>query len=276
MHYFKKIIGGVLLILIAIGFLFVYKKDRARIIADHQKTELEQATEQKVAGAEKTAGGDTTYLFTEEEALNRLKITPANIVWYSNYYRSKQGLAPLIQRKALNNSAQAKNISMAQHQYFDHTQPGTTISFDTFIDEQKYEFLKIGENLAMGDFSTSKEVVDAWMKSPDHKRNIMDTVYTEIGVNVKTGVYQGREVVFITQHFGKPRKSCPTIDSSLKTVVADLSKQVTLIGNQISAGTGDYNTLAATYNDTVARMNALAEKYNNQIRAFNACANVNK
>jgi hypothetical protein len=276
MHYFKKIVGGLFLILIAVGFFYVYKKDRARIITEQEKIKTEQATEQKVAGAEKTAGGDTTYLFTEEEALNRLKITPGNIVWYSNYYRSKQGLAPLIQRKALNNSAQAKNFSMIQYQYFEHTQPGTTVSFDKFIDEQKYEFLKIGENLAMGDFSTSKEVVDAWMKSPDHKRNIMDTVYTEIGVNVKTGTYQGRQVVFITQHFGKPRKSCPTIDSSLKTIVADLSKQVTDIGNLISEGKGDYNTLAATYNDTVARMNALAEKYNNQIRAFNACANASK
>lgn len=265
MDHLKKILAGILLVLIGVGFFFVYRKDRARVI------ESPQPVIQEVKGSEKTGTVNTAYVFTSEEALKRLDLTPANIVWYSNYYRNKASLPPLIQRKALNQSALAKNTNMLLFHYFDHTQPGSTIGFDHFIDDQKYEFIKVGENLAMGDFSTSKEVVDAWMKSPAHKKNILDTTYTEIGVSVKRGTMQGKEVVIITEHFGKPRKSCPTIDDSIKTAISDLSEEIKKIDASIAAGNGDYNTLATTYNDSIARMGILVEKYNNQVRIFDAC-----
>jgi uncharacterized protein YkwD len=264
MQPLKKITTGLLLILIGVGFFFVYKKDKAQVV-----TEV-PVTEQTVKGTTKTEP-NTAYVFTETEGLKRLALTPANVVWYSNYYRNQVGLPPLIQRKALNQSALAKNTNMFLYRYFDHTQPGSTIGFDRFIDDQGYLFIKVGENLAMGDFTTSKEVVDAWMKSPSHKKNILDTTYTEIGVNVKTGTMQGKEVVLITQHFGKPRKSCPTIDSSIKDAIADLNVEIKQINSSISAGNGDYNTLVTTYNDSVARMGTLVEKYNAQVKAFDTC-----
>jgi uncharacterized protein YkwD len=39
---------------------------------------------------------------------------------------------------------------MFKYQYFDHTRPHNGLGFDNFIDNQNYDFIKIGENLALG------------------------------------------------------------------------------------------------------------------------------
>ena len=116
---------------------------------------------------------------------------------------------------------------MLVHQYFEHTRKdGASVGFDTFIDNQGYSFIKIGENLAMGDFSTSAEVVNAWMKSSAHKKNILDTTYKDIGTTVSRGAMNGKSVLLITQHFGNPRSSCPAISQSTKNSVDTFKQQI--------------------------------------------------
>jgi uncharacterized protein YkwD len=51
----------------------------------------------------------------------------------------------------------------------------------------------LGENLARGQ-KTAKEAVDAWLKSPGHRKNLMDPAYTDTGIGVKSGVW--------VEHFG--------------------------------------------------------------------------
>ena len=267
----RKIGLLVLLMLIAAGFAFVYTINKKQVI--------EQSASIANAASEKS----TT---TGNEAIDRLPLTPANIVWYTNQYRIQHHLPTLTQRKALNESAKAKTTNMLLYQYFDHTQPGSTIGFDHFIDDQNYTFIKVGENLAMGDFSTSKEVVDAWMKSPTHRANILDTTYTEIGVSIQEGTIKGKQVVMITQHFGKPRKSCPSIDQSLKTSIGTLTDSIKKVQDEISqkqnvlenaSGTPDgafidtYNALVTTYNASASQLGELVQKYNAQVKAFDTC-----
>jgi uncharacterized protein YkwD len=231
--------------------------------------------------------------FAENEKESHMAITPANIVWFSNYYRSQEGIRPLIQRKALNNSARAKNNHMLAHDYFAHTQPNTSTGFETFIDQQQYSFIKIGENLAMGDYTTSQEVVEAWMKSTSHRKNILDADYTEIGVHVASGIIHGKNVILITQHFGRPSKTCPAINENTQNMIGVLTKKIEqlraeiLIQQKELEGSGvqdtdssiriaEYNKLVDSYNTFVKNLQVMIDTYNEQVRAFEACAHDKK
>jgi uncharacterized protein YkwD len=49
-----------------------------------------------------------------------------------------------------------------------------------------YDWRAIGENIAEGQLSVS-EVMDTWMHSPGHRRNILDPNYRELGVGLALG-----------------------------------------------------------------------------------------
>jgi uncharacterized protein YkwD len=233
-------------------------------------------------------------VYNKEAAKQHLKLNRDNIIWFTNYERVKNGQLPMAGNLKLDASALAKNRDMIANNYFNHTRPlnqnsDATVGFDRFIDEQGYEFIKIGENLAMGDFSTSSEVVTAWMKSPTHKKNILDPMYREIGVNIKNGIIKGRQITLVTQHFGDPRSSCPTISSSTKQAIETLKLKASEIQVQIShqqeqlAATNpildprfdslinEYNLLVSLYNTTVNSMGELIDDYNEQVNLFDLC-----
>ncbi len=228
--------------------------------------------------------------YTKENRAVHMNLTAENVVWFTNYERVQAGLKPLALEPALNRSSQRKNVDMFTHQYFSHSRDSTPpVGFDFFIDEQRYSFIKIGENLAMGDFSTSAEVVTAWMNSPSHRKNIMDTLYHEIGVGVTSGVMNGKETLLITQHFGDPRDRCPTISVSTKASIETLKKDIlelqTIIGEEqqkVNRSTkvldpnydsiiAKYNEMVDQYNQSINRMEDLVTKYNKQVQIFDQC-----
>jgi hypothetical protein len=47
-------------------------------------------------------------------------------------------------------------------------------------------------------------VVEAWMKSPTHRENIVNGKYTEIGVGTAKGTCEGYDTVYVVQLFGAP------------------------------------------------------------------------
>jgi uncharacterized protein YkwD len=228
--------------------------------------------------------------YVKKNAPNHINLTRENILWFTNYERVKAGLTPLLMNKALTFSSSKKNDDMIQYQYFNHTRKtNPPIGFDSFIDNEKYDFIKIGENLAMGDFSTSPEVVTAWMKSPNHKKNILDPLYSEIGIAVTLGTMNGKEVILITQHFGDPRNSCPTVNDSTREAIDILKSKIQIIQERInteqkkitttnqtfnasySAIIDEYNVLVNTYNKSIGDMAELVGFYNKQVRLFDNC-----
>jgi hypothetical protein len=70
--------------------------------------------------------------------------------------------------------------------------------------EAGYEYQVAGENLAR-DFGTTPDMMEAWMASPTHRANIVNPKYTEIGIAVIDGVFQGYETTLVVQMFGKPK-----------------------------------------------------------------------
>lgn len=129
-------------------------------------------------------------------------ITSSRVVQLTNQERVKAGLAPLTINSALTAAAQDKGNDMLEHDYFAHISPsGVTPWF--WIQKHGYDYSVAGENLAI-DFTNVEDVVAAWMASPSHRENILRPDYTETGVAVVTGEFQGGTSTIVVHDFGKP------------------------------------------------------------------------
>ncbi len=129
-------------------------------------------------------------------------VLPAVLTSLANDERQAQYLAILRVNPILNEAAQLKAQDMATKGYFAHISPeGKTPWY--WIEKVGYKYKYAGENLAVN-FSDSKDVALAWMNSPTHKANIVKGNYTEIGTGVASGIYQGRETIFVAQVYANP------------------------------------------------------------------------
>lgn len=104
-------------------------------------------------------------------------ITSENILESVNKERSKAGLSVLEHDTVLDMAAQAKLEEMKSRGYFGHKNPNSNLDFSKFLPWSKNR----GEILAR-DFKTSKQVINAWMKSPTHKHAILNPVYNKTGI----------------------------------------------------------------------------------------------
>ncbi|MFH0969045.1 MAG: CAP domain-containing protein [Patescibacteria group bacterium] len=128
------------------------------------------------------------------------EITRENIVNLVNQSRTENGLPALSENEKLDKAAQDKANDMIANNYFAHTSPsGITPWF--WIEKNGYDYQYAGENLALG-FSTVENEHQAWMNSPTHKKNILNTNYEEIGVAVGKGVIENNTVTVAVQTFG--------------------------------------------------------------------------
>ncbi len=129
-------------------------------------------------------------------------ILPAVVTDLTNQERANLVLPLLKRNPILDQAAQLKANDMAVNGYFAHNSP-TGITPWYWFGQVGYLFTYAGENLAVH-FSDSDEVVSAWMASPTHRANIVNSNYTEIGIGTARGIYQGYETVFVVQLFGRP------------------------------------------------------------------------
>lgn len=230
---------------------------------------------------------DPTKTVTTSTTTESGTITASGTVTYTNVERSKNGMPALSRSSKLDASALVKAKDIIARQYFEHVAPdGKTVS--NLAGAQGYVYIKIGENLALGNFKDDADLVTAWMNSPGHRANILDSTYTEIGVGITTGTYQGRTVTVAVQHFGRPRSDCPTVNESLKDQVAlgqegldTLAASLNALKIEIDQGTAQgqnvnekiiiYNNGVDKYNSEYAALEAKRLQYNNQVNAFNTC-----
>ncbi len=130
-------------------------------------------------------------------------INPDDVVRLTNAERAKQGLHELTFNSTLAAAAQAKGQDMFNNQYWAHTSPTGREPWD-FMNESGYSYRVAGENLAR-DFMTTTAMIDAWMASPTHRANVVNSRYTEIGIAVINGNLQGVDTTLVVQMFGTPR-----------------------------------------------------------------------
>lgn len=218
-------------------------------------------------------------------------LTMQGVINFTNTTRVENGnLSILTENQALDRDAQIKLEDMVTKQYFEHVSPAGVGPPD-LAKTVGYAYVLVGENLALGDFSSDEDLVTAWMNSPGHRANILNTHFQEIGVAVGKGVYEGHNTWIAVQSFGMPLSSCPTLEIVIKTQIdsnntqiANMKAQIDIQKTQldtISIGDQNYNTYVDQFNQLLSPYDSLVEstrllisKYNINVRAYNDCVNV--
>ncbi len=102
------------------------------------------------------------------------------VVRLTNAEREKEGLNALEIDQELNEAAQAKSVDMADNGYFSHTSPTYGSPFE-MLDQFGIDYTVAAENIAAGQH-TAEEVVQQWMNSEGHRKNILNDSVTHIGI----------------------------------------------------------------------------------------------
>jgi uncharacterized protein YkwD len=117
-----------------------------------------------------------------------------------NDERAKHQLAPLRIDPELSAAAGFYACRLVEGGFFSHEDPFDGSTVDVRVANFGYAFRKVGENLAAGQRSVDAVMSD-WMASPEHRANILDPAYTDIGIGVKLG---GECGIYWVQEFGRP------------------------------------------------------------------------
>lgn len=101
------------------------------------------------------------------------------VVELTNVERAKQGLPALKMDNELSKVAKLKSQDIQSKGYFDHNSPTYGSPFD-MMRQFGISYRSAGENIAKGQ-RTPEAVVNAWMNSEGHRKNILGN-FTHIGV----------------------------------------------------------------------------------------------
>ena len=111
-----------------------------------------------------------------------------------NRKRAQSGESPLKLNPQLQQSAEAHAAELIAADYFAHVSPSgeTPVERDReagYLSDPSAGFV-VGENLAWGTYTlaTPATIVAAWIASPGHLANILESQYTETGVAVTAQV----------------------------------------------------------------------------------------
>lgn len=150
-------------------------------------------------------------------------IDQKRIIELTNQERKKAGVDPVNENSALGKAATLKARNMFEENYWAHFAPSGKSPWD-FILGSGYKFTFAGENLAKN-FSTSEDVVKAWMASPTHRDNLLNSKYKDIGIAVEEGILNGQKTILVVQEFGSTSALAgkPSVDVQGQTI--EVSKE---------------------------------------------------
>jgi uncharacterized protein YkwD len=109
-----------------------------------------------------------------------------------NAQRTARGLGRLRDQPALAASAARYARLMVRQRFFDHTSPGGSTMLSRI---KATSYLRdviswtVGENLAWGTgpLATPRATVQAWMRSADHRANLLARNFADVGVGIAQG-----------------------------------------------------------------------------------------
>ena len=289
MKHIISIILSVILVATSSVFFFLdkietgFRRMTAQFIEQRPK-EFEAAIE---ALAEEIFAPPPLKRIDSDSAVN---IPKSGIIASTNQERLSAGLRPLAEDPLLARAADQKLADMIKSNYFAHVSPQGA-GPDVWVKKERYRYILVGENLAMGNFEDAEDLIRAWMESPGHRANIMNPKYREIGVAARKGTIDGETSLIAVQIFGMPVSACPEPNDSLRTSIETYDNTLKVLRMRLDESKSDadaakeeenrerYNALVNDYNTLVAQYNAIAteakkavEEYNTGIRAFNTCA----
>lgn len=127
-------------------------------------------------------------------------ISSQDLLLLTNKKRQQNGLSSLKLNAELNQAASLKGTDMFAKNYWAHSSPsGTTPWF--FIKKAGYKYVYAGENLARG-FTSSEDVINAWMDSKSHRENILSKNFQDVGFAVVDGILDGEVTILVIEELG--------------------------------------------------------------------------
>lgn len=122
------------------------------------------------------------------DSVETLSAYEQEVVRLVNEIRAQYGLSALNADAELSRVARIKSQDMRDNGYFSHNSPTYGTPFE-MMQSFGIRYRTAGENIAMG-YRTPQSVVDGWMNSEGHRKNILNTAFTKIGVGyVESGYY---------------------------------------------------------------------------------------
>lgn len=124
-------------------------------------------------------------------------------------------------------AAQAKANDMAKRGYWSHVTPDGKQPW-SFVEASGYQYKAAAENLAYG-FGTSDQVMTAWVHSPEHRDNLLNPNYQDVGfATANVADYQGNgpETIVVAM-YGEPVGAIdvtPAAPAVLGTVATSVSR----------------------------------------------------
>ena len=291
-----KIFYQFLIIFFVLGSLFVVKEDVVSVLGNisssfnkNVKSPVIKLTEKENILPKKIDMPGALRVVDNFINGTSAQLSKDNVITLTNKYRKESSNLPALkENKKLDLSAQKKLDDMFTNQYFEHVSP-KKIGVGELGDQVGYEYILIGENLAMGNFKSDDALLDAWIASEGHRENIVNKHYTEIGVAVGKGKFDGKEIWMAVQHFGTPRIACPPIDGVLYSSITlnqnkikeleddlvarldNIKKGVIYKGSTYNEQVDEYNNLLVPYNELIKITKEKINIYNEEIRVFNNC-----
>lgn len=139
----------------------------------------------------------------EDEEKILYSIMKEELLLLVNNVREEKGLSILSNNKELDKIAQIHSNGQFKCKKMSHSgcpsYPGDKETLRERVDSTDYNWRRIGENVAYG-YRNSKNVFDAWMRSPGHRENILNPNFQDIGIGIKG---QFLNDIYWTQVFGE-------------------------------------------------------------------------
>jgi uncharacterized protein YkwD len=146
------------------------------------------------------------------------------IIGLTNNTRIQHGLPVLKDNQLLDAVAESRAKDMFEKQYMAHVSPTGEQASD-IAQKVGYQYKIIAENIASGLFFTNQKIVDGWMQSPGHRKNLLSAEVQDIGVSVIKGKLHGAETWLSVQIFGLPSLPVSDINCLLpsQTLLKDIN-----------------------------------------------------
>ncbi len=141
-------------------------------------------------------------------------ITSTQLLMDTNIQRAKDKESSLQLNNLLTEAAQGKADDMVTRNYWSHDTPDGRTPW-SFISATGYQFASAGENLAFG-FNSSESIMNGWMNSPEHRINVLDDVFTQVGFGIaKSPNFQGHgpETIVVAE-YAEPASMVTTATAS--------------------------------------------------------------
>jgi uncharacterized protein YkwD len=128
-----------------------------------------------------------------------------------NAFRRAHHLVPLRLSPNLTAAAREHSQEMARDGYFAHDSANGAAFWkriQQFYSSGIWSYWSVGENLLWSSPDvTPAKALQMWLASPEHRANLMNPRWREIGVsavheNAAPGVYKGLDVTIVTTDFG--------------------------------------------------------------------------